>query len=1406
MDRNCKKCYLRQDQYVNDDELMLLTQYIPFNVVKLIGESECCVFDKKIIEFQGTVVYFDIIGFTPIVVNYFNQKRDIADLSNTLSEYYSVIIETIRGFNGSIYQFAGDSILISFEKAENETLEQNFKRAFTAMNRALELSDNYNSVSKDTNGFTLKPKIGMGCGSYSQILLGHKDLFITPVLVGNAIKKAIDCEKQCSKQELIIDSNTFEYAKKSGLDKFFEAKNSYYYFTQVDDYFRDNIEYPDYYDAEQLFEKPFFYNRMSSFLNPIIKYQIENRFQGFSGEYKDVTCIMVKFDGIFAHQLENQVTEEYLQPLNYIYTNVNRLACKYGGYCMKPDLSDKGIVFPIVFGIPSALENKESNAILCCTEILKASKENEKIDSVNIGVVTGMVYSGEFGGILRKDYTIIGNSINLAARLMAYNIGKEKYSILMDEKTKDSVKGYYETEEIKNITCKGYDTEQTAYKFKNVIDKNNFFNNSKKLFGRIDELKQIESAFEKIWKNKLSCIAVTGDAGIGKTFFVDYFLSLKKEKDSSIQIYSTTCYQYEQTTPFYCWKNILKQLLQISDDLPENIAEILVKSFFAEHFPEDEMWVSSLLNVMGYNFAESHDITDMDLQTKQKNIFAIIYKIISLFGKNPLVVVFENIQWSDVISFQLLEYIINKNEEMKTLFVLVSRDSEITKQFFENNKIENIKLNSLTEKDSTLLANFLLNMEEPNISLCNKIVYSSDGNPFFIENIIHSLIEKKLILDCDDGHRCLSKNITNIDNIEIPSSIQNIILSRLDSLKFEEQIICKTASAIGRSFYTDCLREILPERISDSMIDTALEDFETHNIITKEEDKSKEYMFNHVITHDVIYETILDTTKKELNLMVLTYLEAKNKGNLYPILEKLEYHAIEAKNYQKIFIYAKASAEKAEKQAAPLDSISHYKIARKAWNNRDDDRDLNEIYSLEIHLAEQYRIIGEYKLAEELFECSIKECKDTFIYTDSLRGLGRCYQERGDFDSAVKTLELALSTLGKKVPKHALSVYLSIVKEIFIQIVNFGLLKGKIKQYVGNKNVKKQTECDILCLLNKLYYFGLPEKIAWSSLANFNISLHFADKNGHLCLACGDYAVSLSSVGFKRLGVNIFEKGFKLSQNEENQKVESIFKSRYAYYFLFYNDPQKSISLLEEACAYFTKISEQWELMTATGALAQNYFLIGEFEKSLDAYNKTGILAKKLHSSMHLGWEYNKAPFIQYITGKISADEAIVQLIRGIELSSLVKDNMTLCIHYGHLAYINTKEKHFEEALDYAKKAMYENDIYKINVPHIKISYVNIVEAVFYAYINNKISTEKKSNYIKMAIKAEKSVFDIAKTHQMLLGPSFRAKSMINYILGNKIKARENYNESISILKDSPYKWEYENTVAYGNISELCEE
>ena len=151
-------------------------------------------------------------------------------------------------------------------------------------------------------------------------------------------------------------------------------------------------------------------------------------------------------------------------------------------------------------------------------------------------------------------------------------------------------------------------------------------------------------------------------------------------------------------------------------------------------------------------------------------------------------------------------------------------------------------------------------------------------------------------------------------------------------------------------------------------------------------------------------------------------------------------------------------------------------------------------------------------------------------------------------------------------------------------------------------------------------------------------------------------------------------------------------------------------------------------------------------------------------------------------------------LKQGIALSESVHDHMTLCIHYGHLAYISEQEGDATAAVAYAKQVLNENRLYRINIPHIKISYVNAVEAFVYA-LECGVPSKTEGTLLSLANEALKNALEQGKTFRLITGPAFRAAARLALYHGQEGKAAQLCHESLRILQSSPYEWEYSNTL-----------
>jgi len=371
---------------------------------------------------------------------------------------------------------------------------------------------------------------------------------------------------------------------------------------------------------------------------------------------------------------------------------------------------------------------------------------------------------------------------------------------------------------------------------------------------------------------------------------------------------------------------------------------------------------------------------------------------------------------------------------------------------------------------------------------------------------------------------------------------------------------------------------------------------------------------------------------------------------------------------------------------------------------------------------------------------------------------------------------------------------MTIFREIVVQLVVFVFFRNEVTQAVGKKRDFAEMKTDILAVLTKMYYFGQTEKVVWACISNFNNAIRIKSISEKWCYTVANYAITLMSGGFAPLALYYFDIANTTAVQSRSRTSNSIFKSRYAYYFLFYNQPLRSIEMLEDATNHFRSIGEMWELMTAVGALAQNYFLIANFEKSEKAYLECERVARKLNSPMHIGWTYNKVPFIRYLQGRFSASEAISMLTEGIAMSESLYDHMTLCIHYGHLAFIAEKENDVHSAIRYAKLIMRENRLYTVNIPHVKISYVNAVEALVFALESGRPDIDQKG-VLRLAEKALKYALEQGKAFYLIAGPAYRASARLYLFKKNGAQACTLCMEALVNLKNSPYEWEYANAM-----------
>lgn len=903
MKPDCIDCILRTDIDATPEKLFLMTRYVPYRVVKSIGTSECCFFEKIIEKLSGCVVYFDIKGFTNIVNSYITTGRDVDELKNTLSDYYSVIIERIRDYGGSVFQFAGDSILICFEKFDGETDENNFGRALATMLHAIETSDSYNSIVEKMAGFSLNPKIGIGRGNFFQLILGGGDQYLTPVLTGDAVAQAIHMEEMCEKPEIVLSPAAYECAQNLDITDCFDEKDSVYHLTKIPEDFANKVEPPDYVDMESLYENPRFYNRCNSFISPTLIHQAKNDVQGFSGEYRTVTCCMVRFDGVFKGTPTEQTIDEDYKRLNEVYTSSIKIADQFDSYCGKPDLSDKGTVFPVFFGTHGAFENKEPTAILFASRLVNEIRKNHAGLTVCIGIATGDVYAGEFGANMRKDFTIVGNTINYAARLMMKAADAGDFEIFIDKRTSSKCKNNFDLGKIAGIMLKGFDEPQTIYRFKTVRagTEKNFYDIP--IIGRDKELEMLSAIYEKSREKKKRVVPIVGDIGIGKSYLVEKFIQQELVKYPDVMVLNSKAYFYENKTSLFLWRNIIKQITAIEEKMEGEKLFLHIMNIFALYLPEDKHWVAYFLSVLGYDFEENPLTANLSAAEKQKHIFYIIYKLLLNYAKDrSLVIVLDDLQWADRLSLHLLEYVFMDQEDESIFIIPISRKTETIERLFYLNNFTVMNLLRLDDKSSAYIAEWLLNFEKHDDVLIKKIIALAGGNPWYLEIIVESLVDSKTIVK-NGADRYYLPN--ELKKLKIPYTIHDLIMSQVGSLPFDTQLVCKNASVIGMNFSMHLLSVLLPETVKRELVKLSLDELVFHGLIICIDEHKSVYKFKDATVRTVVYDSVVESIRRSLSHKLLDYYAEKYADNPEGVAKFLVYYAQESKDTEGFEKYKK---------------------------------------------------------------------------------------------------------------------------------------------------------------------------------------------------------------------------------------------------------------------------------------------------------------------------------------------------------------------------------------------------------------------------------------------------------------------------------------------------------------------
>ncbi|MFC1840241.1 adenylate/guanylate cyclase domain-containing protein [Thermodesulfobacteriota bacterium] len=634
------------------------------------------------------------------------------------------------------------------------------------------------------------------------------------------------------------------------------------------------------------------FSLISDYTPPELKEKIIQAGRKIESERRFVTVLFADVSG-FTSLSENLDPEIVTMVMNDLFNGLISIIIKYEGLII--DFFGDGIL--AVFGAPLAHENDPERAIRSALEMMPYVDRFNKVSphklpaplGMHIGIHSGLVVVGNVGNDLRMRYSAVGDTVNLCSRIADHATSGKIY---ISENTYKLLPGQLNTEHSESINVKGKKRPVTIYKLQSIKDEavSESAGEGKGFVGRREEKEIISRALSNVLEKKEQRLLVCGEPGVGKTTLKNELVKISTP--GGFSVFEGKCSSFETKTPYYLWYTLLKDILRIPGNATETeIRNQLHDTLSILKMNAEEPYLATLLSL------RYEEILLEDDKERRNRIFEAVYKLIDKFSRRqPSVFILEDLHWADRFSRELLEFLMNKDEFPPSLFYIIFRP-EYTDYRNIMNRGHLINLDRLSEEDILELIKLRINAGSVPDELMELIKKRTDGNPFFIEESLKTLLENELILVKKGEVELLSENLGS----GVPDTVQGVVMARIDRLEGRIRDVLLNASVIGREFSKKLIEKIIDGR--DDVLSHLGHLKGLELILEREEVKEFEYIFKHYMIQEVAYNTILINKRKKLHGLIAGAIEEIYRDRLKEFYELLAFHYEKAEKWEKAAEY-----------------------------------------------------------------------------------------------------------------------------------------------------------------------------------------------------------------------------------------------------------------------------------------------------------------------------------------------------------------------------------------------------------------------------------------------------------------------------------------------------------------------
>ena len=728
------------------------------------------------------------------------------------------------------------------------------------------------------------------------------------------------------------------------------------------------------------------------------------------GERKQVTVLFADMKGSM-ELLADRDPEEARKLLDPVLEHMMEAVHRYEGTVNQ--VMGDGIM--ALFGAPLA---HEDHAVRACYAALRMQESVKRYAEgvrrtegipiqIRVGLNSGEVVVRSIGSDLKMDYTAVGQTTHLAARMEQMAMPG---SILITPVTLRLAEGYVQVMSLGPVNVKGLTEPVEVYEVTGVGATRSRLQAAAargltRFVGREAETEQLRKALEQARSDHGQVVGVVGEPGLGKSRL--FFEFIHSHRTQGWLILESGSVSYGKATAYLPVIDLLKAYFKIQDrDDARKIREKVTGKLLTldESLKPTLPAFLALLDIP----VEDQQWQALDPPQKRQRTLDACKRLLFRESKaQPLLLVFEDLHWIDSETQTLLDSLVESLPTSR-LLLLVNYRPEYQHGWANKTYYTQLRLDPLPPESAGEMLNSVLGNDHGLQSLKELLIERTEGNPFFLEESVRTLVETN-VLAGERGDYHLEKRV---ESTQVPATVQAVLAARIDRLPPEEKQLLQSASVIGKDVPFPLLQAIT--ELSDEELRRGLTHLQAAEFLYETSlFPDLEYTFKHALTHEVAYGSLLHERQRVLHSRIVEAIETLYPDRLIEQVERLAHHAARGEVWGKALTYLRQAGTKADARSAFREAASYFEQALTALAHLPETREMNE-QAIDLHLnlrislaalGEHDRVLEHLRAAEPLANALGDKRRLAWVHAYIARGL----LAQGEYEEAIAADERAIA-------------------------------------------------------------------------------------------------------------------------------------------------------------------------------------------------------------------------------------------------------------------------------------------------------------------------------------------------------------------------------------------------------------